>query len=107
MKNVSFLILILLFACQGSNKQQNDTPAGNETLASLFKAIDKFKVSAEDSLFKGVHPRTAWNSDLSGAQEKRADSLKKFKTALEAIPDESLTDQEKISKTVMLINLED
>lgn len=106
MKYVALILIILLFACQ-DNKPPNNTPAGNEALANLFKEIDKFKIAPEDSLFKGVHPRTAWNSDLSEAQEKRADSLKKFKTALEAIPDESLTEQEKISKMIMLLNLDD
>ncbi len=107
MKFVPFIVLILLFACRENKTQQDAQATGNEELAELFKAIDKFKINAEDSLFKGVHPRTAWSSDLPDAQQKKADSLKKFKAAIEAIPDASLTEQEKISKMVMLINLDD
>lgn len=107
MKYLPLILLVVLFACQENKKSRNDVPAGNEALTDLFRQIDRYKINAEDSLFKGVHPRTEWSSDLPEAQMKKADSLKKFKAALEAIADESLTEQEKISKKVMLINLND
>lgn len=106
MKNALFVLLVLLLACQESN-QQAGTASRNEELGRLFDVIDKYTVAAEDSIFKGYHPRTAWSSDSFEAQQKKADSLKKFKAALEAITDNSLTALEKISRTVMLINLND
>lgn len=106
MKKAFFLLLVLSFACQENNKQSS-TPPRNEDLTQLFAAIDKYKIVAEDSIFKGYHPRTAWSSDSFEAQQKKLDSLKKFKAALEAIADDGLTKQEKISKTVMFINLND
>lgn len=107
MRTTLFLLLIILFACEDGSKQQPGTSAKNEELAILFDHIDKFMIVAEDSLYMGIHPRTAWSSDSFEAQQKKADSLKKFKTAVEAFDGNALTPQEKISKSVMLINLND
>jgi uncharacterized protein (DUF885 family) len=104
MKNHCLLILVMLSACTGNN--DISTSKSNE-LAALFESIEKFNVTAEDSLQKGYHPHGKWSSRSFHQQKERADSLEHYARAIEAIDNGSLTTQEKISKTVMLISLND
>ncbi len=106
MKKYSLIFLIALFAC--TQKNATEKKEGNSTsLSKLFDAIDKFGLAPEDSLYRGMHPRSQWSSNSFESFQTQGDSLKKYKAALEAIPDASLSKQEKISKKVMLINLDD
>ncbi len=106
MKKHLFVLCISLFGCVGNlNKEKNI--AGSASLSKLFDAIDRYSRAPEDSLYRGFHPRGKWTSNTYEKQQSQADSLKKYKTALEAIDDASLSKQEKISKEVMLINLND
>ncbi|AHM63158.1 hypothetical protein D770_24565 [Flammeovirgaceae bacterium 311] len=107
MKNLlPFLLLVLLFSCHRNtigHKSANQ-PA---SLSQLFDSIAKFSASPEDSLYEGVHPRGQWTSNSYEHQKQRTDSLISYATALEAIDDAALSEQEKISKAVMLIRLRD
>lgn len=99
-------ILLMVSACQ----QNNDTAATiqqHEGLAAIFKTIDAFSGAPEDSLYRGKHPTGKWSSNSFEARTARADSLQLFVNQLEAIVDGSLSAQEKISKSVMLIRLRD
>lgn len=105
-KLIVVAVLAGLYACQPSGDGKVALKK-NQQLDDLFKAIDRYSINAEDSLFKGYHPRGKWSSVSPEAQQQRADSLTRYKTALEAIDETSLTEQERISKAVMLINLND
>jgi uncharacterized protein (DUF885 family) len=105
MKNYLLLILMMLLACTGNNNIS--TSKSNNELARLFESIEKFNVAVEDSLYKGYHPHGKWSSSSFQQQKERADSLEKYVRAIEAINNNSLTTQEKISKSVMLISLND
>jgi len=106
MKKLLPLFLVLLFSCQKTTTDEKAT-TGNTALAQLFESIDKFSTAPEDSLYKGYHPHGKWLSNSYAYQQTRVDSLKKYVSAIEAIAEATLTDQEKISKSVMLINLRD
>jgi uncharacterized protein (DUF885 family) len=104
-ENFVIITALALSACSG-NDNQNDSRK-NSDLTRLFDSIEKFSASPEDSLYLGRHPRGAWASVSFKRQQVRADSLSKFASDLEHIPDSALTEQERISKTVMLMNLGD
>lgn len=105
-KLLLLFVLTLLFSCQKTATDEKTTKE-NTALAQLFESIDKFSTSPEDSLYKGFHPHGKWLSNSYANQQTRADSLKKYVDAIEAIDNAILTDQEKISKAVMLIKLRD
>lgn len=98
------LLLVMLFACK---QETGKRVHGNEALAELFDSIEKFTSSPEDSLYAGYHPRSKWTSDSYERQKIKTDSLKKYVKALEQIESTALSEQEKISKAVMLIKLND
>lgn len=106
MKNIPFIFLTMLMACAGndSNRKASNSSAA---LSEVFEAIDRYGRAPEDSLYKGKHPQGTWSSVSYESQLKQADSLKKYKAAIEAIDDSTLSEQEKISKEVMLISLND
>lgn len=106
MKNIPFFLLIILMACAGNDSKRN-TSNSSAALSEVFEAIDRFGRAPEDSLYKGKHPLGTWSSVSFESQLKQADSLKKYKAAIEAIDDSALSEQEKISKEVMLISLND
>lgn len=103
----TLLIPFFLLACSGPGTTDRSQGAKNEELSRLFDAIATFEISAQDSLYRGYHPKTAWFSDSFEAQVQRADSVKKFRDAIESIPESTLSFQEQISRTVMLIKLND
>ncbi len=108
-KETKFLLpvlLAILFSCQGNNTKDNAIKSA-ESLTLLFDTIDKFSSSPGDSLYMGYHPHGKWSPVSFDFLKTKSDSLKKFRTLLEAIADNTLSDQEKISKQVMLINLND
>ncbi len=106
MKNIPFFLLIILMACAGNDSKRN-TSKSSAALLEVFEAIDRYGRAPEDSLYKGKHPQGIWSSVSFESQLKQADSLKKYKAAIEAIDDSTLSEQEKISKEVMLISLND
>lgn len=99
-------ILLVAFACQ-QNNNTDSTIQQHTGLTAVFKAIEMFSAAPEDSLYRGKHPQGKWSSNSFEARTAHADSLQLFVNQLEAIADESLSEQEKISKAVMLINLRD
>ena len=106
MKKLLPLFLVLFFSCQKTTIVEQVSKENN-ALAQLFESIDKFSTVPEDSLYKGYHPHGKWSSNSYTYQQTRVDSLKKYIDAIAAISDATLTDQERISKAVMLINLRD
>jgi uncharacterized protein (DUF885 family) len=106
MKNLLPILLIVLVACQ-KPVGTNSVPQKNKALIQLFDAIEKHESTSEDSLYRGYHPHGNWSSRSFDYQKSNADSLKIFIQNLEAIDDLTLSEQEKISKEVMLINLND
>lgn len=98
--------LALLFSCQKPSTKDTQENQPN-TLTQLFDSIEKYSASPEDSLYKGHHPLGEWQSSSYENQHSRADSLQKYVDALLQIEDASLSEQEKISKSVMLISLRD
>ncbi|HWA35827.1 MAG TPA: DUF885 domain-containing protein [Cyclobacteriaceae bacterium] len=106
MKKYLLVLLVGLFGCAG-NPTDKKANSQSTSLSKLFDAIDRFGSAPEDSLYRGFHPRGKWSSSSYESQQALADSLKKYKAALEAITDASLSKQEKISKEVMLLNLND
>ncbi|MBL7843265.1 MAG: DUF885 domain-containing protein [Cyclobacteriaceae bacterium] len=105
MKRYLFFILLSVLACQPAEKDivQSD----GQKLAQLFDEIEKFSSSSEDSLYRGFHPKGAWRSALPEARAQRIDSLQKFLDEVLSIGDVNLSEQEKISKQVMIISLRD
>lgn len=99
-------LLILLLSCQ-KNTTEDKSAKQNETLTRLFDSIEKFSTSPSDSLYKGSHPHGKWSSVSFENQKAESDSLQKYVVALERIDDATLSFQEKISKTVMLMSLKD
>ena len=104
MKNLLPALLILLLAC---SNPKVETPQPHAELADLFEAIDNSGASPEDSLWRGHHPKGAWRLETIAFKQARVDSLRYFLDALEAIDDADLSEQEKISKAVMRMNLTD
>jgi uncharacterized protein (DUF885 family) len=106
MKNLFFAVLVLLISCSElSNKTEVNTP--HDQLISLFDTIEKFDESSEDSVSRGFHPKGAWSSIAESAQQQRADSLEKFIEHVKAIADASLDEQDRISKQLMIMDLQD
>lgn len=103
---LSISLLFVVAACQ-QNKSTDTTTTQHEGLASVFKAIETFSAAPEDSLYRGKHPQGKWSSGSYEARVANTDSLQLFVNQLEAIPNETLSEQEKISKAVMLISLRD
>ncbi|MEQ8475860.1 DUF885 domain-containing protein [Fulvivirga sp.] len=103
MKITLIALIYLAFSCQ--TQQGTGQKTGNEELANLFEQIESYGKSSQDSLYMGLHPKGEWESSSYAARLADADSLQLFLERLEAISDESLDEQEKISKTVMLIRL--
>lgn len=96
-------LVCIAFSCQQKLKIEHET--GNQELADLFEKIENYGKSSQDSLYRGLHPKGEWASSSYDARVADADSLKTFLSRLESIDDSLLTDQEKISKKVMLIRL--
>lgn len=103
MRIILIAIIFLAFGCQTQQPFEQET--GNEALANLFEEIESYGQSSQDSLYLGQHPKGDWASSSYAARLADADSLQVFLNKLEAISSESLNDQEKISKTVMQIRL--
>ncbi|MBT1704300.1 DUF885 domain-containing protein [Chryseosolibacter indicus] len=103
MKYLSLLSIVVFLTA----KAFGQTTVKNESLQRLFDKIEKFTTSAEDSLYLNYHPRGEWSPVSYESQVVRADSLKKYIAALEHIADNTLSNQEKISKALMLMNLND
>ncbi len=106
MKHLLSLLFIVVIACKGPI-ETNNAPLENEVLSQLFEKIGNFGSSPEDSLYRGFHPHGDWSSISYAHQKANADSLKSFINELEGIADMGLSEQEKISKEVMLIRLND
>lgn len=100
------LFLLLFFSCQ-QNVDVDQKAEQNKSLTQLFDSIEKFEASPVDSLYMGYHPSGKWPSSSFEFWSEKSDSLKRYGDALEAIDDAILSDQEEISKAVMLINLRD
>ncbi len=100
-----FLLLAALFSCNTPSK--DEAPQQHQELAALFDTIENSGKSPEDSLSLGHHPRGAWRPVTTEYKKARTDSLQYFLTALEAIDDAGLTEQERISKAVMRMSLSD
>jgi uncharacterized protein (DUF885 family) len=109
MKNSIYPLWLLAIAVAFSCQPDSSNQVANQSaeLADYFVSIEKFSASPKDSLYQGIHPRSKWASASFKLQQARADSLKRYCEALERIDDASLSVQEKISKTVMLIKLRD
>lgn len=105
MKRYPFFLLLSILACRPAEKDRSQSDS--ERLSQLFDAIEKFSGSSEDSLYLGHHPTGSWRSALPEARQQRIDSLQKFSDAILAIDDTNLSEQEKISKQVMVISLRD
>ena len=97
-------LVCLVFSCQ---RNSDKAVKENEALNQLFDSIQKYTATPQDTLYKGQHPRGTWPSVSYEFQKTRSDSLKKYVVALEAIADATLSTQEEISKSVMLISLRD
>lgn len=105
MKRYLLFVLLSAMACRPAEKDKVQ-PDG-EKLAQLFDEIEKFSGSSEDSLYRGFHPKGSWRSALPEARLQRIDSLQKFLDEVLSIDDVNLSEQEKISKQVMVISLRD
>ena len=106
MKNFAIVALALLVACSSKNDTPgSDTP--HDRLISLFNSIEKFDESSEDSLSRGFHPKGSWSSVDESAQQQKAESLKAFIDQLTQIDDASLEEQDRISKQLMIVDLQD
>lgn len=105
MKRYLFFLLLSVLACQPVEKDR--VQADGKKLAQLFDEIEKFSGSSEDSLYRGFHPKGAWRSALPEARALRIDSLQKFLDEVLSVEDVNLSEQEKISKQVMVISLRD
>ncbi|QSE96332.1 DUF885 domain-containing protein [Fulvivirga lutea] len=108
-KLIPLLLLLGLFSCNKENTTNQEEPATskNEELHSLFEEISDFLSSPEDSLYYGHHVHSEWASVSESSQIKDAENIQQFITQLEAISNESLGEQDLISKKVMLIRLKD
>jgi uncharacterized protein (DUF885 family) len=106
MKNIALLFLVIVFSCK-VNDSTKVVQKKENTLDELFKSIEKFEASPEDSLYTGHHPRGKWSSISFESQKNKSDGLKKFVASLESISNSTLSTQERISKAVMFIKLND
>ncbi len=93
----------LILSCQTERKIEQETD--NQVLNSLFEKIEKYGKSSQDSLYTGYHPKGEWESSSFTARLADTDSLQLFLSRLERVEDNTLSEQEKISKKVMLISL--
>ncbi len=106
MKNMFLAVLVLLVSCS-PKQDKTDSSTPHDRLISLFDSIEKFDESSEDSVSRGQHPKGAWSSIAESAQQQRADSLEKFIEQVKAIDDASLDEQDRISKQLMIMDLQD
>lgn len=108
MKNFIFLLFLLLMLPYQGNTDVSKAVKQSEALSKLFDSIEKFRGgSPQDALYRGQHPHGKWTSGSYEYQKAKSDSLKYYCTALESINEASLSNQEKISKAIMLISLHD
>lgn len=106
MKNMFLAVLVLLISCS-PKQDKTDSATPHDRLISLFDSIEKFNESSEDSVSQGLHPKGAWSSVAEPAQQQRADSLEVFIGQLKSIDDASLDEQDRISKQLMMMDLQD
>jgi uncharacterized protein (DUF885 family) len=100
------IVFILLASCAEKTFESAEGKPGQK-LSAIFESIERFSTTSADSVWRGYHPRQEWASRSYESRKTEADSLQKYVDALEAIDNATLSDQEKISKTVMLISLQD
>jgi len=101
----SLLCLFLLGACTPQPAEESST--GSAPLSEILVVVDNFSATAQDSLWRGFHPRGEWWSKSYESQVQRADSMKKLLVKLEAIDDATLSEQEQITRAVLRIALND
>lgn len=105
MKNLILAVFVLLVCCTPKHDSLSVNP--HRHLLDLFEAIEKFGQSSEDSVARGLHPKGPWSSIEEAAQEQRADSLEEFIRQLKDIDDAALDEQDRISKQLMIMDLQD
>jgi len=78
----------------------------SETLAQIFTDVEAYDKAPQDSLYRGFHPRSAWQPTSDVLAQARADTLQLFIERLTALADTHLTRQESISREVMRLRLQ-
>lgn len=108
MKNVYVLILLISFlSCNKPNEAVQSPNTKKSEINLVFDKIEKFLSSPQDSLYRGMHPEGEWNSYSLTSQSAQRDSVKGYIDKINSISNSTLSEQEIISKKVMLIRLQD
>ena len=97
-------VFAILFVCPWLAKGQSTI---GQQLHALFAKIGEAERSPQDSLYQGVHPTGAWTSSSDAAQRDHARRMTGFAERLKAIKASDLSAQDRISREVMLLKLND
>jgi uncharacterized protein (DUF885 family) len=105
MRNVHIILAVLCLSCKPAAFTSSGT--SETSIHRTFEAIESFSRSYQDTLYRGAHPRGEWMSVSTASQKHRVKQLSGFAGELQQFHDQHLTEQEQISKAVMLIRLND